>query len=363
MTNFVHGDTFGSGANTFDIQFVTIGDPGNVADTTGAPNPAGSVGSVYRIGKYETSEQMIDKANALAGLGITKITSGPDKPGIMSWNEAARFVNWLNASTGSMPAYKFALQPGEAGYIGNAEIQLWSPSDAGYNPNNLYRNRLARYFLPSVDEWDKAAYFDPTSVVYYDYPSGSNGVPDGIDFAGDPNFDAVFFDGGLNPHPNDVTNVGLLSPYGTAGQGGNVLEWEETEYDLMNDSSSSIRGVRGGSATFNYTGLQSNNRKSVIPSSESYLVGFRVASNAESILPGGYSHDGRVDAADYALWREYDRMRAGYDVWRAHFGEPDSGSGTIANSAAPELSSAKLAMSLFALLAAARWPLGLCCKH
>ena len=34
---------FGSGANTFDIEFVTIGNPGNAADATGNPNPAGSV--------------------------------------------------------------------------------------------------------------------------------------------------------------------------------------------------------------------------------------------------------------------------------------------------------------------------------
>ena len=74
----------------------------------------------------------------------------------------------------------------------NANIQLWTVSDAGYNPNNLYRNSLARYFLPSVDEWYKAAYYDPTSGVYYNYPTGSDSVPDGIDFAGDPNFDAVF---------------------------------------------------------------------------------------------------------------------------------------------------------------------------
>ena len=30
---------FGSGANTFNIEFVPIGNPGNPADTTGNPNP------------------------------------------------------------------------------------------------------------------------------------------------------------------------------------------------------------------------------------------------------------------------------------------------------------------------------------
>ena len=33
-------DTFGTTPNTFDIEFVTIGDPNNAPDTTGTPNPA-----------------------------------------------------------------------------------------------------------------------------------------------------------------------------------------------------------------------------------------------------------------------------------------------------------------------------------
>ena len=36
-------DTFGSVGNTFDIEFVTIDNPGNPSDTTGNPNLAGSV--------------------------------------------------------------------------------------------------------------------------------------------------------------------------------------------------------------------------------------------------------------------------------------------------------------------------------
>jgi len=152
-------DTFGSGASTFDIEFVAIGNPGNAADTTGNPNPAGKVDYAYRMGKFEISEQMIVKANTLGGLGITKDTRGPDKPATsVSHNEAARFINWLNTSSGSTPAYKFAVQPGQGGYNASANIELWTSGDAGYNPNNLYRNSLARYFLPSVDEWYKAAY-------------------------------------------------------------------------------------------------------------------------------------------------------------------------------------------------------------
>ena len=35
--------TFGSGSNSFSMEFVRIGTPGNTADTTGVPNPAGRV--------------------------------------------------------------------------------------------------------------------------------------------------------------------------------------------------------------------------------------------------------------------------------------------------------------------------------
>jgi len=270
-------DTFGSGANTFDIEFVNIGNPNNVPDTTGAPNPAGSVPYTYRMGKFEISEQMIDKANALGGLGITKDTRDADKPATgVSWNEAARFVNWLNTSNGSTPAYKFATQPGEVGYIANVNIELWTIGDAGYNPNNLYRNTLARYFLPSVDEWYKAAFYDPTSGVYYDYPTGSDSAPTAVP-SGTAAGTAVY--AGASLGPADITLAGGLSPYETMGQGGNVREWEETDSDLLNGPSSSVRGVRGGNWAFASGALLASNRSNVNTTGGLNDLGFRVASN------------------------------------------------------------------------------------
>ena len=50
-----NADTFSTGDNKFDIEFVKIGDPGNPADTMGSPNPAGSVDYGYRMGKFEVS--------------------------------------------------------------------------------------------------------------------------------------------------------------------------------------------------------------------------------------------------------------------------------------------------------------------
>jgi len=272
-------DSFGSGLNTFDIEFVDIGNPGNPADTTGSPNPAGSVADPYRIGKFEISEQMIDKANTLGGLAITKDTRGAEKPATsVTWNEAARFVNWLNTSAGSTPAYKFALQPGDVGYNANANIELWTIGDAGYNPDNLYRNSLARYFLPSAHEWYKAAYYDPVAGVYYDYPTGSDSVPTPV--ASGTAAGTAVYNGQAGPA--DITLAGGLSLYGTMGQGGNVYEWEETDFDLVNDSSSSARGVRGGFWNNDSNDLLSSNRNDADPLSEGNLsFGFRVASIPE----------------------------------------------------------------------------------
>ena len=261
-------DAFGSGANSFSIEFVTIGNPGNPADTTGQPNPAGSVAYAYRIGKFEISEQMIDKANALGALGITKDARAPDKPATsVSWFEAARFVNWLNTSTGNTPAYKF-----EA----NGDFQLWAPSDPGYDAGNSFRNSQAKYFLPSAHEWYKAAYYDPTSGAYRDYPTGSNLPPMAVASGVVPGT-AVILQGG-NAGPADVMQAGGLSLYGTMAQGGNVSEWDETELDLANDNVSSLRGARGGGWESVASGLSVMVRVGRLPDLSLSGHGFRVAS-------------------------------------------------------------------------------------
>ena len=45
-TGTAQADTFGSGAEQFDIEFTTIRNPGNSANTTGYPSSAGSVAYV-----------------------------------------------------------------------------------------------------------------------------------------------------------------------------------------------------------------------------------------------------------------------------------------------------------------------------
>jgi len=235
-------ETFGSGANEFTMEFVTIGNPNNAADTTGSPNPAGSVAYTYNLGKYEVSRGQIDKANAAGSLGITMADMSPWggngllKPATeITYYEAAKYVNWLNTSTGGTAAYKFD---------GSGNFQLWSAGDAGYNANNMFRNSLAKYVIASSDEWYKGAYGNPDGS-WSNFPNGSNSAPTAV--ASGTTANTAVYGHSLSTGPADITSAGGLSAYGTMGQGGNVWEWMETAYDGSNDTADENRDRRGGS--------------------------------------------------------------------------------------------------------------------
>ena len=276
--------TFGSGANAFNIDFVTIGNPGNAADTTGAPNPAGSVGYVYNLSKNEVSRDMITKANTAAGLGIPVADTasyvggnfaGRAATGI-SWNEAARFVNYLNTSKGYQAAYNFTTSGS------NDNISLWGAGQ--YSGSNQFRHKDAIFVLPSLDEWYKGAYGSP-SGTWYDFATGSNSwnsYSAGTDpvkvSSGTAAGTAVYGQAPLQG-PADVTLAGGLSPYGTMGQGGNVNEWTESAYDRLNNSAGENREFRGGAWTSSWEEIESSSRISFInaPTVQGTDFGLRVA--------------------------------------------------------------------------------------
>lgn len=236
---------FGSGANQFSLEFVPIGNAGNSAD-----GPRGAVNYEYGMMKYEVTRAAIEKYNADYGtangleIPVSDMTpwggNDPDKPArYLSWHMAARFVNWLNTSQGYHEAYKFT-----GSGVDDAH-SLWTASEAGYDPDNLYRNSLARFVLPDVDEWYKAAFYDPVLQVYYDYAVGSDTVPVSV-YGGTDSGTVVY---GLPDHvgPALATNAGGLSPYGVMAMDGNVREFMETETDGVNDAVNNQVFVAGGS--------------------------------------------------------------------------------------------------------------------
>ena len=215
---------------TVNMDFVTVGNPNNAADTEIMDDNTTGYGSVdysYKIGKYEVSE---NQWNAVIGASTTDLLNNPgywsgDQPvASISWDEAAMFCNWLTSGDVTDGAYAINT---------NGVVTAIDRGRAVSTHGTVY-------VIPTENEWYKAAYYDGFSNVYYNYPTASDTYPDGLDSITDTEFDAVVNDAfDVQRHPNDVYNAGALSPYGTMGQGGNVFEWNETAIGLSH-------GMRGG---------------------------------------------------------------------------------------------------------------------
>ena len=290
MTNGLRADTFGSGANQFTMDFVQVSNTGNENDSTGY----GSVSYEYRMGKYEVSQDMINKASASGVPGMPGGTWVGNQPSsAITWYQAAAFVNWLNTSSGYHAAYNLTWNRWTASW----EMSLWYPNQAWQmDGENLYRYIDAYYFLPNENEWYKAAYHKNDGVTsnYWAYPTGSNSAPTKVE-SGTGAGTAVY--NGLEdpyiPEPAAVDNAGGLSPYGTMGQGGNVWEWMESAFNGTNNSTSADRTRRGGYWMESDGLLSSSHREDRTPEDENPYTGFRVASVPEPttgvllVLAGG----------------------------------------------------------------------------
>ncbi len=266
-------DTFGTGTNAFDVDFVPIGNAGNAADTTGY----GAVPYSYRAGTREISQDAIDKATAGEMTNVTAGAWAGDQPAAnLNWYEAAAFVNFLNTSSGKTAAYDLS-------WSGTAwSMALWS-SDQAWTAGgtNLYRNKDAYYFLPSENEWYKAAFYNPAGSAYFPYPTGSSTAPIAVASGTQPD-SAVYLQPTNQSSPAEVIAAGGLSPYGTMGQGGNLWEWTETALSGDNNSATNVRTIRGGGWTSPENQLSSSFRSSTgLPDGDRPWVGFRVASVPE----------------------------------------------------------------------------------
>jgi formylglycine-generating enzyme required for sulfatase activity len=259
-------DSFGTGSNQFNIDFVTIpGSPGDgfggqVADDALLPDPytTSNIPRDYRIGVFEITNDQWNKFEAELGLsvGVASSTTAANLPvGSKNWFAAAQFVNWLNTSKGYQPAYKFTGTQGTPTYT----LDTWSPAEAE-GGTNLYRHKDAFYYLPTEDEWLKAAYWDGSILQLL----ASN--------PGDPwtgwNFDST------GPWEVGSSTEELNGTYDMMG---NLWEWTESPYSDANFSPTAFRSVRGGSYATDFTTIFSNFRNFTHPVTDFGSVGFRVA--------------------------------------------------------------------------------------
>jgi formylglycine-generating enzyme required for sulfatase activity len=191
----------------------------------------------------------------------------------ITWYDAAAFVNFLNTNSGKTAAYALTFSNSQW------SMALWSSEQAWTaGGTNLYRNKDAFYFLPSENEWYKAAYYNPAGSNYFLYPTASDSAPTRVASGTDAGT-AVYNNAASVPAL--VDSAGGLSPYGTMGQGGNVWEWSESALDGTNNSVSEDRLLRGGNWTASAFSLGSTGREFSGPATERDNRGFRVASVPE----------------------------------------------------------------------------------
>jgi formylglycine-generating enzyme required for sulfatase activity len=263
-----------------------VGDAGNAADPL---TSFGAVTNKFNIGKFEiTISQYATFLNSVAqsdpyGLYDGQMTSmpriagisrsgnsgsytyqvigpsgltpvGASRPGdrpitFVSWFDAARFCNWLHngATTG-------------------ASTETGAYTLNGATTGVFTKTPNAKWWIPTRDEWYKAAYYKggSTNSGYWLYPTQSDTPP--AHFIGsEPNnanllmaigsgessfsyVHTVTQSAGFSQTQNYLTEVGAFSGsptyYGTFDQAGNVQEWNDA---IFNNHS---RGLRGGNWTW-----------------------------------------------------------------------------------------------------------------
>jgi sulfatase modifying factor 1 len=286
------------------IETVAVGDAGNAADTTGK----GAVANVFAVGKYEvTISQYTAFLNSVAAVtsdsfivdlwdpgmaadlniggsisrsgngtlaspySYSVIGSGSRPIAYVSWLDAARFANWLNN-----------------GATGGASTENGAYALNGSTNAVVARSPEAQWWIPSEDEWYKAAYYKggSTNAGYWQYPTRTDtptipeanppGTSNSANFA--------------NVRPNGeskLTDVGSyldsISGYGTFDQGGNLWEWTDTE-DPWNAGRLRTRG--GGFSASSFPNIAAPLSSDPGPSTQPVdgdivFVGFRVATVPE----------------------------------------------------------------------------------
>lgn len=85
---------------------------------------------------------------------------------------------------------------------------------------------------------------------------------------------------------------------------------------------------------------------------ERFPVTFQAAFVPEPAATGDYNNNGKVDAADYIVWRHGNGSVADYNLWRAHFGETSVGISSAADdvTSVPEPSTIVFAIPAVAVL-------------
>ncbi|THK41173.1 formylglycine-generating enzyme family protein [Methylophaga sp. SB9B] len=190
----------------------------------------------------------------------------------ISWYAAARYSNFQHYKRKRDTNIVHSTEGSK--YTGAYDTtQFPECGDESHNPSLIpdSRNDGALVFLPTIDEWYKAAFFDRTKsgeFKYWKYPTRSDIPPNNLAPPGD-NHSANYQVGNTlgEGAPYYVSEVDAYpyarSPYNTLGQAGNVWEWVESWRSKGEGNcwrcSEWTKGLMGGSFNYIYIGLSSSN--------------------------------------------------------------------------------------------------------
>jgi formylglycine-generating enzyme required for sulfatase activity len=297
-----------STASADDFTWQTVGSIGNAANpTTGL----GRVTENFKISAYETTiAQYADFLNGSYagkqglygvfntnigakttndppnGVGITQsgsagnftysVVSGyASKPvNNINWFSAARFVNWYaNEKSGAATA----TETGSYTLVGGQTSGSIAARNAG-----------AKIFLPSADEWTKAAFYSPATQSYTKWPTQSDTIPtatlptanEQITAANTANYNPQIT-GVITKMTNVGTYVNTTSTYGLFDMTGNVTEMTDTAKSGDAEKFQAFSGSWASNATELNNLFNSDKTGDFRPSDvERATIGFRVAAVA-----------------------------------------------------------------------------------
>ena len=238
----------------YDFDWAVIGDPGN-APYEGEIHIVGSnrggVDYTYRMSKKEVSSgqwlEFITTIGPLLGdaefgapsiFGYFDLSPGSYIPftqfadqipvqGI-TWRESAMYANWLhNGKEASIAAIS----------NGAYDISTFKTNPDGTFTDQVTRSPDAKFWIPSLDEWLKAAHYDPNKNGegqggWWEFSNTSDTAPvpgpPGVGESSADRFDLVY-DGVLIP--SDLIPLGAYpettSPWGLLDTSGGAGEWTE----------------------------------------------------------------------------------------------------------------------------------------
>ena len=307
------------------VDFVTVGDLGNPADSDGY----GDVAYEFEIGECEiTNDQYAEFLNAVASednwrpKGVLEplydVSIGNEaRGGIYRHGEAGSYTYSVKPLMGDKPVIYISFYSAckYCNWLHNGKLRprcrrmmVSTTEDGAYDfsddtvtiSNGLVRRPGARYFVPTEDEWCKAAYYDPTKSSgskYWRWATRSDIEPTAaaVDGSGviiidtpasklanyaysaswDSDLDGSVEAGNLSAVAS--AGAGSKSFYGVADMDGNVTEWTETAKILSHHTANSNWArIERGSA-WNTEGGRSKYRVPNKFSEEIEGRGFRVA--------------------------------------------------------------------------------------